>query len=133
MCCLSALALPELYLHGTFIFFAYLFLGQSIKERTVSSPVGGYWKHDSMRVHKGKAGKVSNSKINYPLPISSFPFLCQLCRSAGLFSFRKAVVLPGRHQRETYPLSQFYQGPALVLTQRLSTLSSTPPLTEALF
>lgn len=68
MYCLNALALPELHLYGTSIFFTYLFLCQSIKEITTSSPRGGAWKHQSVRVHKGSAGKVSDSKNSYSFP-----------------------------------------------------------------
>lgn len=117
------------------IFFIYLFLCLSIKESTVSTSkhthtllptMGGDWTHSSVRVHEGKAGKVSGSKINQLSPPAGSYFCANFRDSVGLLSLRKSVVLPERHQREIYPLSQFYQGPALVLTQRIFVLSSTP-------
>lgn len=68
MCCLNALVFPGFDLHGTSIFFIYLFVWQSIQESIVFPPTGGNWKQYSVRVHKGTAGEVSGSQINCPSP-----------------------------------------------------------------
>lgn len=107
--CLNAL----LYLQDTSIFFTSNFYATAVKK--ILYPPQWEAVGSTNVSSQGEGWGSSDSKVNCP----SLPLVSHFsANAAGLFSVRMGVVLPGRHERETYPPSQCYQGPVLILAPK---------------